>query len=176
MRSAGGPPDVAPADDIADGRRAPAEDVPGNLVDRGFRSTVGRESTTFGFSILVTVTYGVVQGARGAPDTVDLMLYATGAVMSFTILELGFSRGLRETMPQHATRVIARGTALNLLSVLGGLVAALLASRLIGSDLAWPLSPFVAGIVYLALESFEIMLAEAYSRRRGEPDADRMQT
>lgn len=145
-------------------------------MDRAFRSTVGRESTTFGFSILVTVTYGVVQGARGSPDTLDLMLYATGAVMSFTILELAFSRGLRETMPQHATRVVARGTAANLLSVLGGVLGALLTSDLIGSDAAWPVSPFVAGIVYLALESLEIMAAEAYSRWRGEPDADQMQT
>ncbi len=145
-------------------------------MDRAFRSTVGRESTTFGFSILVTVTYGVVQGARGTPDTLDLILYATGAVMSFTVLEVVVSRALREKMPQHSTRVIARGTALNMLSVLGAVVAALLASRLIGSDVAWAVCPFVAGIVYLALESFEIMLAEAYSRRRGDSDADQMQT
>jgi hypothetical protein len=78
------------------------ENVPGNPVDRAFRSTVGRESTTFGLSILVTVTYGVDQGARGSPDTLDLMLYATGAVMSFTILELAFSRAAGRRC--HSTR------------------------------------------------------------------------
>jgi hypothetical protein len=79
-------------------------------------------------------------------------------------------------MPQHATRVIARGTALNLLSVLGGVLGALLTSDLIGSDAAWSVSPRRGGDRLPTLESLEIMAAEAYSRWRGEPDADQMQT
>lgn len=37
---------------------------PGNPLARSMRSTVGWESTTFGFSILVTVTFGILQARR----------------------------------------------------------------------------------------------------------------
>ncbi|NYG56272.1 hypothetical protein [Nocardioides perillae] len=45
------------------------------------RSTVGRESTTFGFSILVTVTFGLLQSVHRAPSTLETFGYAVGAVL-----------------------------------------------------------------------------------------------
>ena len=72
-------------------------------VLRGFRSTVGRESTTFGFSILVTVTFGLLQTLHGSPDVARIFLFAVGAVMSFTLLEGMLSKGFRTPMPQHHT-------------------------------------------------------------------------
>ena len=62
----------------------PEADGVGRTVVRGMRSTVGRESSTFGFSILVTVTFGLLQTMEGSPDTPRIFLYAVGAVMSFT--------------------------------------------------------------------------------------------
>lgn len=107
-----------------------------SVLIRAMRSTTGRESTTFGFSILVTVTFGVQQHVLGQPTLLEIFLYATGAVLSFTLLEGFLSRGFKEAMPQHRTETLALGTSMNLLSVLFGLGGAVLVTGWIGSTVA----------------------------------------
>ena len=99
--------------------------VPRTII-RSMRSTVGRESTTFGFSILATVAFGILQTTQGSPSILEIFLYATGAVMSFTLLEGVLSKGFRKPLPQHRTETLALGTSMNILSVLAGLVTTLL--------------------------------------------------
>ena len=140
-------------------------------VARAMRSTVGRESTTFGFSVLVTVTFGLLQTTQGVPDTTRTVLYAVGAVLSFTVLEGVLSHGFRRPMPQHHTRILALGTSLNLVSVLAGLGGAYLLSRWFVHVLVWPLAPFVAGVVYLLVESLEAAFAEKLLTEHGDRDA-----
>ena len=45
---------------MTDGRSSTSD----HSLARSMRSTVGRESTTFGFSIIVTVVFGLVQSAE----------------------------------------------------------------------------------------------------------------
>ena len=96
----------------------------GQPLVRSMQSTVGRESTTFGFSILITVGFAMVQSTQGPPRPLAIVGYAFGAVMSFTLLQGVLSGGFRRAMPQHATQTMALGTSLNVVSVLAGLVAA----------------------------------------------------
>ncbi|WP_432573176.1 hypothetical protein [Kineococcus sp. SYSU DK005] len=146
-------------------------DGKGGTLVRGMRSTVGRESTTFGFSILITVTFGLLQSLQGSPDVLRIVLYAVGAVMSFTLLEAVLSRGFRAPMPQHRTRTLALGTSLNVLSVLAGLAGAYLLARWGPHVLVWPAAPFAAGVLYLLVESVETALSEKVLARRGDRDA-----
>jgi hypothetical protein len=146
-------------------------DTVGGAVRRGLRSTVGRESTTFGFSILVTVTFGILQASEGTPDAGRVFLYATGAVLSFAVLEALLSRGYRRPMPQHRTRVQAVGSSMNLLSVVGGLAAGWLVGVLMTNATVWLVAPFVAATVYLVLESLETALAERLLLRAGDDSA-----
>ncbi|MBB2921336.1 hypothetical protein [Cellulomonas cellasea] len=148
-------------DDDADGRS------PSALV-RGLRSTVGRESTTFGFSILVTVTFGLMQTMTGSPDVARIFLFAVGSAMSFTLLEGLLSKGFRSSMPQHRTRIQAIGTSLNVVSVVGGLGAAWLVGEAVSHPAAWALAPFLAGVVYLMLESVETALGERLFAASGD--------
>lgn len=143
-----------------------------STVVRGMRSTVGRESTTFGFSILVTVSFGLLQATEGSPDVGVVFLFATGAVLSFTLLEAVLSRGFRRPMPQHRSNVLALGTSLNLVSVLGGLGAVWLVGTLLDHVAVWALAPFLAGVVYLLLESLETALGERVLVSAGDDDAD----
>lgn len=139
-----------------------------STIVRGMRSTVGRESTTFGFSILASATFGVLQVTQGSPDLPRVFVYAAGAVMSFTLLEGILSRGFRRPMPQHPTQTLALGTSLNIVSVLVGLGAAWLVSAAFTHLTAWVVAPFVAGIVYLVIESLEDALAERILVRSGD--------
>ena len=138
---------------------------------RSLRSTVGRESTTFGFSILVTVTFGVLQSRHGSPNTQQILVYAVGAVMSFTLLEGVLSSGFRRSMPQHATQTLTLGTSLNVVSVLAALSAAWAFSEVTSGLLAWAGAPLVAGLVYLLIESLEETMAERILVASGDPNA-----
>jgi uncharacterized membrane protein len=146
-------------------------DTAGGTLLRGLRSTVGRESTTFGFSILITVTFGLLQTTEGSADVPRIFLYAIGAVMSFTVLEGILSGGFRRQMPQHRTQTLALGTSLNLVSVLVGMGAALLLAQGMAHIALWALAPFVAGVAYLLTESAETALAERILTAAGDPEA-----
>lgn len=69
-------------------------------------------------------------------------------------------------MPQNYRQVLALGTSLNLLSVLGGLSAAWIVATALSYAMAWAVAPFSGALVYLALES-------ARDRFRGAPPAEK---
>ncbi|NHC24090.1 hypothetical protein G6553_13015 [Nocardioides sp. IC4_145] len=148
------------------------DDTSSNLAVRATRSTVGRESTTFGFSILVTALFGMQQVVHGTPGAREVIAYAVGAVMSFTVLEAVLSKGFRHPMPQHHTRVLALGTALNVASVLGGLLAGWGCAELLDGWVSFAVTPFVAGVVYLLIESLEAAASERLLARSGVDDAE----
>lgn len=139
---------------------------------RALRSTTGRESTTFGFSIVVTVTFALAQSVEGSPGVPEIFLYAAGAVLSFTVLTGVLSGGFRKPMPQHPTQTLALATSLNIVSVVVGLAAALPVLQLASGGAAWLLAPFVATTVYLVIESIETAFAERILRRCGDAEAD----
>jgi hypothetical protein len=76
-------------------------------------------------------------------------------------------------MPQHDSAVVAAGTALNILSVTGGVATALGIADAIGPDVAWLVAPFGAGVAYLTLEAAETLVAERLLRHRGDPEAEK---
>lgn len=142
---------------------------------RALRSTVGRESTTFGFSILVTVVFGLLQSVEGTPKPPQVFAYALGAVMSFTLLEGVLSKGFRAPMPQHHTRTLALGTSLNFVSVGLGMSAAWAFGAVFDGISVWVLAPFAGGVIYLVVESCEAALAERLLRRGGDEHADEVE-
>jgi hypothetical protein len=150
------------------------ESARSNPLIRSMRSTVGRESTTFGFSILVTVTFGLVQSTHGSPTTLQIFLYAVGAVMSFTLLEGVLSRGFRRPMPQHATQTLTLGTSLNVLSVVAAMAAAWGFAEVTGPRIAWAVAPLIAGLFYLLIESLEEAVAERVLVASGDTDAEQV--
>jgi hypothetical protein len=131
---------------------APRDREQANPLVRSMRSTVGRESTTFGFSILVTVTFGLVQSTHGSPTTPQIFLYAVGAVMSFTLLE----------------------GVVSVLSVVTAMAAAWGFDEVTGPRIAWAGAPLIAGLVYLLIESLEEALAERVLVASGDTDAEQV--
>lgn len=117
----------------------PENREPRNAADRAARSTIGGESTAFGFSIMITATFGAVQWQHGSPVPGDLLLYGLGAVAGFTALEAAASRGARESLPEHSSNMKTLGTLMNFASVLLAIGAAIGVSALIKTDAAWPL-------------------------------------
>src|SRR3954447_4862964 len=140
---------------------------PRNLLDRAARSTIGGESTAFGFSIMITATFGAVQVGHGSPTYGQLLLYALCSSVAFALLEGFASRGYRESLPQYKSYVQTPGTAMNVLSVTGAVAVAIGLAAAISSDIAWEICPTAAVLVYLAAETVEQMVAERLQAARG---------
>lgn len=155
-------------------RKRQESGVSDHALVRGLRSTAGRETTTFGFSILVTVTFGLLHVTNGPPDTLRVFLYAVGAVLSFTVLNGLLSRGFRAHMPQHDSEILVAATSMNMLSVVAGLGAAWVLADNVSGAPVWAIAPFLAGIVYLLTESVEETIAEQVLKRYGDRGAERV--
>ena len=152
----------------------PEDRRPRNLLDRASRSTIGGESTAFGFSIMITATFGAIQVGQGSPTYGQLMLFAVCASLTFAVLEGVASRGYREPLPEYESFVQTPGTALNVLSVTAAVGAAIGLASAIHSGVAWAICPAAAALVYLAAETLEQMAAERLQAARGAARADKV--
>jgi hypothetical protein len=145
----------------------PEDRKPRNLLDRASRSTIGGESTAFGFSIMITATFGAVQVGHGTPSYGDLIVFAVCASLTFAVLEGLASRGYRESMPEYASFVQTPGTAMNVVSVTAAVGAAIGLAAIIGGGVAWAVCPTAAATIYLVAETIEQMAAERIQAARG---------
>ena len=154
---------------MADDSEHPA---PAGSLDRAFRGAVGREATAFGFSIVISATFALVQLEHGSPARWDIVLFAVGAGASFVLLTGVASRGFRRPLPQHRSEVIGLAAGLNLISVMVGVATAMGAAAILGPGPAWPLSPLLAATAYLLVESLEELFAERALAAQGEGTAE----
>jgi hypothetical protein len=77
-------------------------------------------------------------------------------------------------MPQHATQTMTLGTSLNAVSIVAGLGAAWGLAAVTPRTHRVDGCPFLAGFVYLTMESLEEAIAERLLVRSGDDDAERV--
>ncbi len=134
-------------------------------------SAVGN-STAFGYSIMITVTFGVVSRVSGAGSILALFAFAVAASFAVALIAGLITRGFRKRLEHAPTEIAMLGTAMNVFSVTVSVAAALLAAELLSNVLAWTIAGFTASGLYVLLEGAEIMLAERIQATRGDPDAE----
>lgn len=129
----------------------------GGLMARGLNASVTGNAQAFGFSVTVTVTFGVVSGAQGSPSELELLGFALSSVAAFAVLNVlvaGVARIRRAGRP--ATRALLIGTATDFLAV-GAAVGAAIGIRFgVAGWGLWILAPFAAGICYVLVQSVEL--------------------
>ncbi len=142
-------------------------------VDRAIGSSVRGNSTAFGFSIMITLSFGMLSHLRGSPDVREMLLFGVAAAVAVSVLEAAASRGFRLEIEQVSQRTDMLGTALNFISVAAavGTVAAI--GELVTGTLAWPLGAIAASTVYVLIESFELFVAEVIQGEEGEGEGKR---
>lgn len=143
------------------GKRGGDKEVSGlQLYLHGLGISVRDNAQAFGFSILITVSYGIVSGAAGKPSSLELVGFALSAVAGVSLLNVLVTL-LKAEGPDDSERsyVMLVGTATDFLSVGAGLGVVFAVSRL-GGWLPWILAPLLAGVTYCLVQGMQIALAK----------------
>lgn len=139
----------------------------GSLYLRGLETAVGGNAQAFGFSITVTVTFGVISSSQGAPSQAELLGFALSAVAAFSGLNLLVAHLLGgKRPPAEPSRVVLIATATDILAVGAGVAAAIGTSAVVTGWGAWALAPFCSGLVYVLVQSIELTVGLRRSRAR----------
>ena len=113
----------------------------------GLNVAVRGNAQAFGFSILITVSYGIVTASSvGKPSPLELIGFALSAVAAFALMNI-LVAWLKTIQPRDTerSRVLLMGTATDFLSVGAGLGVVFGAVALLDGWAAWVLAPFLAG-------------------------------
>lgn len=145
------------------------EEVGESRVGRAFGTSIRGNSTAFGFSIMITASFGMVSHIDGAPSVLELLLFGVGAAVAVALLEGGVTRGFRAAIEQTSQEVRMLGTAMSFASVAAGVAAALGAAEILDGTVVWPVAAFAAAMAYVVAESLELLLAEEIQAARGAP-------
>ncbi|MDN5791093.1 MAG: hypothetical protein L0H25_09535 [Micrococcales bacterium] len=114
----------------------------------------------FGFSITITVTFGVTTILQPPAGELDLLAFALAGVAAFSILNLVVALLLRDEEAAESERAILLGTATDFVAVAAGVGVAIGVNHLLEGIAAWLLSPFGAGAAYVIVQSFELALGQ----------------
>lgn len=140
---------------------------------RGVDASIRRNASAYGYSVLVTTTFGLLQGTEGPPTSVDLFLYVVGAGVTFAGLGALTSRLFREEPEDESELVVVVGGSLNVFAVATGLGAAFGTAQVVGSHVAWGLVPAVATFVYLLSAGLQMGAVERAEEGDGNRGSDR---
>ena len=146
------------------------EDLGRGLGAKAISTTVRDNSTAFGFSITVTVSFGLLQTARGAPTPLEILGFGLAAALGVAVVVGLVTRGFRVRAGHAPAEVRMLGTSLDFVSVGAATATVYGLATLLTGFVAWPVSAFAGVLVFLALQSLEILLAEVIQRHRGDPD------
>ena len=140
-------------------------------AERALGTSALGNSTAFGFSIMITASFGMLATVIGKPDAGELFAFGVGAAVAVALIEGAVTRGFRRRVDPAPAEIAMLGTALNVASVTLALAAALGVAELVSGRAGWALGAFVAAGIYVLVESGEVFIAELVQGARGDPDA-----
>lgn len=135
------------------------------MLRRAVRTAVHNNASAYGYSIMVTATFGVLQVNAGPPSVARAFLYLGGAALAFAVVEGLTSNLFRQSAREEPPEVVVLGGAMGVASVSGGVGAATLVSLFARSWIGWAAAPFAATVVYVSVVSAELMLADHLGNR-----------
>lgn len=128
---------------------------------QGLRTSVGGNAQAFGYSITITVTFGVISTAEGQPSQSELLGFALSAVAAFSLLNLLVAHMLgRSQSTSELSKIVLLATATDFLAVGAAVGVAIGIGHAISGWGAWTLAPFCAGLVYVLVQSIELALGQ----------------
>lgn len=127
------------------------------LYLHGLGASVWGNAQAFGFSVLITVSYGIVSSARGSPGPWQSAGFALSAVVAFSVLNMlvAWLKNV-EIDEREGKLVLLVATATDFMAVGAGVGVALAATAWIPGWLPWIVVPFLVGVTYCIVQALEI--------------------
>ncbi len=125
----------------------------------GLRKAVGTSAGPYGYTLTIWTSGAVLLHNHGVPDTLEVILFAFGAVLGFAIVgSLAFRRAppLRSRVTSHP---VLWGS-FHFVPVAASIAAAGLIAHFVNVTAAFPLAGFVATTIYLTCVAAQITLFE----------------
>ncbi|PSK91871.1 hypothetical protein CLV30_1334 [Haloactinopolyspora alba] len=130
------------------------------LYVRELRLSLRNNSGAYGFSVMITSVMAMLSALRSPPGPGQIVLFFLGAVASFAIIEAIATRGFTRSLGnQEATKVIALGSSLNLVSIAVAVAVAATTGVVLPATLGWLVGPFAASVAYLLVTAAEMTVA-----------------
>lgn len=129
-----------------------------HLYRHALRGSVRDNASAFGYSLAITVSYGVCSHGSAAAGIPRDLLFLVGACLAFLLVVGVASKGLRKRVEAAPDNVALVASALNVVAVLGAACTAALATLLPGA-VSWFAAGFGATLAYLLLGAVDVLLA-----------------
>lgn len=131
---------------------------------RGVRTALRNNASAYGFSITVTVSYGLLSGAQSTISAAETIAFGLGAAVAFVLVGAVFVAATsRGSLPESRQALTISG-GVDMLSVCASIAAAFGLSQLPGFW-AWPLAGAGAVACYLLVGGLDVLIARALARR-----------
>ena len=137
--------------------------TPGSFADRyanGLKTTVFNNSIAYGYSITLTAAIAILAASRGTPGVPEVLTFAGGALLAFTIIEVGVYLALQHRLEEEPSDVKMLGSIFSFVSIGLAVGATLLSEQLLAQLVAWPVGGLVATLVYICAQALEQAVAE----------------
>jgi hypothetical protein len=132
----------------------------------GLGATIVNNMPTFGYSLLATGSFGVINHYRGSPGIGGVTLFVTGAILAFAVGEALSTRLYRHHVGEEPERVLALGTTFSFVSVGASVVVAGLVGKYLHAEIAWGAGGCAASATYILLSGLEMTVAERIEARQ----------
>src|SRR4051794_19934037 len=113
-------------------------------LGHGTRAALVNNLSAFGFSVMITASFGALAARLGSPGTVEVFLFAAGAVGGVTVIDGISSKGFRRQLRGESSDVVALGSGFGFVSVGVAIGSAALLAEILASGSAWLLGAFLA--------------------------------
>lgn len=140
---------------------------------QGLQSSIGSNSTAYGYSLVVTADYAVLSRFTSAPQETDIFLFLVGAVIAFAVIEIGAAKLMTRDARGEPKRAAVLAGAICIVSVTSAVGIAAGIGWLGISWLTWPLAAFASTTAYLVLNALEVAIAATWDDENGEDDEKR---
>ncbi|NYH78170.1 hypothetical protein FHR84_001492 [Actinopolyspora biskrensis] len=135
-----------------------------SVYGSGVRTALRNNATAYGFSIAITSSYGLVNGASGPARSWETVSFALGAAVAFVLVGGVFLSRFRKGALPESARVATISGAVDLLSISASVAVAYGCSRIAGYW-AWPLTATGTVVTYLLVGGADILIARSAANR-----------
>jgi ABC-type branched-subunit amino acid transport system permease subunit len=136
------------------------------------RTAIRNNMSAYGFSVMITCSYGVLNTSIGPPSVGNIFMFAGGAVTAVMLIDAIVSSGFRDKLRGDPSDVVALGAALELFSAGAGIGVAAIAGVAFGNWVGWTVGGTSAATAFVLMSGIEMAMARAVQEERDESGAE----